>query len=54
MIESGWIDKLDVVMETLGAEEAAAEICRAIGSIEAENALDYIIRMWGMDDSEEE
>ena len=54
MIESGWFDKLVVVMETLGAEEAAAEICRAIGSIEAENALDYIIRMWGLDDSEEE
>lgn len=48
MTECEWFDKLVVVMETLGAE-----ICRAIGSIEAESALDYIIRVWGMDDSEE-
>ena len=49
-----WIDKMDLLKETIGAENAFEEICRAIGSIEAEEALDYIINLYDLNENEEE
>ena len=49
-----WIDKMDLLKEAIGAENAFEEICRAIGSIEAEEALDYIINLYDLNENEEE
>lgn len=49
-----WIDKMDLLKETIGAENAFEEICRAIGSIKAEEALDYIINLYDLNENEEE
>lgn len=48
-----WFDKLEVLKEVLGSEELCSEICRAIGSYEAEKALSYIMRVWDVDDDDE-
>ena len=45
-----WFDKLEVLKGVLGSEELCSEICRAIGSYEAEKVLSYIMRMWDVDD----
>ena len=47
-----WFDKLGVLKDVLGAEKLCSEICRAIGSYEAEKVLSYIMRMWDVDDDE--
>ena len=49
-----WIDKMDLLKETIGAENAFEEICRAIGSIKAEEVLDYIINLYDLNENEEE
>lgn len=51
---NNWIEKLECLTEVLGAETVAEEICRAIGSVEADKTLSYIIRMWGIDEEEDE
>ena len=47
-----WFDKLGVLKDVLGAEKLCSEICRAIGSYEAEKVLSYIMRMWDVDEDE--
>ena len=47
-----WFDKLEVLKDVLGSEKLCSEICRAIGSYEAEKVLSYIMRMWDVDDDE--
>lgn len=47
-----WFDKLEVLKDVLGYEELCSEICRAMGSYEAENVLSYIMRVWDVDDDE--
>ena len=47
-----WFDKLEVLKDVLGADKLCSEICRAIGSYEAEKVLSYIMRMWDVDDDE--
>ena len=48
-----WIDKMDLLKEAIGAENAFEEICRAIGSIKAEETLDYIINLYDLNENEE-
>ena len=48
-----WIDKMDLLKETIGVENAFEEICRAIGSIKAEETLDYIINLYDLNENEE-
>lgn len=50
-----WIEKLELLKETLGAEATLEEVCRAIGAIEADEILGYIIRVYdlNMDETEE-
>ena len=47
-----WFDKLEVLKDVLGADKLCEEICRGIGSYEAEKVLSYIMRMWDVDDDE--
>lgn len=44
-----WIEKLELLKEVLGAEATLEEICRAIGILEAEDILDYIMRLHDLD-----
>ena len=44
--------KLEVLKGVLGSEKLCSEICRAIGSYEAEEVLSYIMRVWDVDDDE--
>lgn len=45
-----WFDKLEVLKDVLGSEKLCSEICRAIGSYEAEEVLSYIMRMWDINE----
>lgn len=47
-----WFDKLEILKSALGSEKLCSEICRAIGSYEAEKVLSYIMRMWDIDENE--
>lgn len=47
-----WFDKLEILKDVLGADNLCEEICRAIGSYEAEKVLSYIMRMWDVDENE--
>ena len=47
-----WFDKLEILKGVLGSEKLCPEICRAMGSYEAEKVLSYIMRMWAVADDE--
>lgn len=51
---NNWIDKLEYLSEVLGAEEVLEEMCRAIGSVEADEVLSYIMNVWGIGEEDEE
>lgn len=53
---NSWIDKLEYLTEVLGAETVLEGMCRAIGSIEADEILTYIMTVWdiGEEDEDEE
>lgn len=49
MNNMNWIEKLELLKETLGAETTLKEVCRTIGTIEADEILEYIIRLYNLD-----
>lgn len=51
---NSWIDKLEYLKEVLGSETVLEEMCRAIGSIEADETLTYIMTVWGIGEDEDE
>lgn len=51
---NNWIDKQAYLIEVLGAETVLEEMCRAIGSIKADEVLGYIMNMWGIEEEDED
>lgn len=49
-----WIEKLELLKETLGAEATLEEMCRAIGIREADKILEFIIRVYDLNMNEAE
>lgn len=49
MNNTSWIEKLELLKGALGAEATLEEMCRAIGAMEAEETLEYIIRLYDLD-----